>query len=93
MKFYEFNSIPLRQITWDDLEDGQVYVNDEGHKVRYNEENFQLEIIQNGELSLGNTMEDVKDPKLLKTYWQLMFYNSPGQLRKRNRENGNTGKD
>ncbi len=83
MKFYKYNSVPLQEVGLGSLEDGKDYVNDEGAKVRYVEEDHNLLIIQPSELSLGVEMSDLTTKKEIKTYWSIMNYFSEVEKVKR----------
>lgn len=81
MNFYKDNSNPLVRVSIGDLVPGEVYVNDEGIRLLYGEDNEgqpSMDILQFSELNLGYTMDDLivgsdaYSRKLVKTYWSLM---------------------
>lgn len=81
MNFYKDNSNPLIRVSLGDLIPGEIYVNDEGIRLMYGEDDKgqpSMDILQFSELNLGYTMEDLVigndwyAKKLVKTYWNLM---------------------
>lgn len=81
MNFYKDNSNPLVRVSIGDLVPGEVYINDEGIRLLYGEDNEgqpSMDILQFSELNIGFTMEDLlvgsdsNARKLVKTYWALM---------------------
>lgn len=75
MKVYKDKSNPLEEVALYELEDRELYVIDDGKRVRFNEEGNEFDIIQNSELNIGELLDDLDEgpvPHSLGLFWKLM---------------------
>jgi len=77
MRVYKNNSNPLIEVPLYELQDREIYITEDGMRVRFREEQNGFDIVQVSELNLGYHVEDLcpgNKPKALGLYWQLMNY-------------------
>jgi len=82
MKFYKDKSNPLEEVTLSNMENGHMYINDEGIRFIYNETTageIDMLVTQKSELNMGENVKELT-PKQLKLYWTLMENKKEGKI-------------
>ena len=72
MKFYKINSNPLEEVSLDKVQEGELYVNSNGTRVKFLKDGSWI-IDKQSPLNDEEQLEDFINPKVaLKAYWSLL---------------------
>lgn len=72
MKFYKINSNPLEEVPLTEVQEGELYVNSNGTRVKFLD-NGSWVIDKQSPLVDGEQLEDFTNPGVaLKAYWSLL---------------------